>query len=194
MTVNHLTPGDHLVAPHSDGLRHGMLVGNGQVIHCNAADASYEAHQLTLTQLAAFCQGLPLQIQPHPNRLFSREESIARAYDRLGEQDPSQRFANGEQFVSWCINGSHRSTSLVPTVVASVVAAEVARHTLGKAATSTAAGIAATTLTATTTGGTATATVMASAASVVSAPILAPLAVGAVAVYSVAKLWDWLSD
>ncbi|KRW63056.1 hypothetical protein AO724_12580 [Aeromonas allosaccharophila] len=194
MTLTQLTLGDHLVASHLDNPCHGMLVSNDQVIHCQAVNASHESCQLVLTSLAEFCQGQPLQIKPHPHRLFSREESITRAHARLGEQDAGQSFTDGEQFVSWCIDGSHRSPNLVPTVVASMVAAEVARHTLGKAATTTAAGIAATTLTATTTSGTATATVMASAAGVVSAPILAPLAVGAVAVYSVAKLWDWLSD
>lgn len=167
---------------------------SGQVIYCQAADTDHQVSQLTLTPLEPFCQGQPLQIKPHPNRLFSREESIARAYARLGEQNAGQLFVNGEQFVTWCIDGPHRSSSLVPTVLASVVATELARHTLGKAATSTAAGIAATTLTAATTSGTTTAAVMASAAGVVSAPILAPLAVGAVAVYGVAKLWDWLTD
>ncbi|MGE6287790.1 hypothetical protein [Aeromonas media] len=194
MTLTQLTLGDHLVASHLDNPCHGMLVGHGHVIHCQVTDTGHLASQLTLTPLAAFCQGLPIQIKPHPHRLFSREESIARAHARLGEQDAGQSFADGEQFVTWCIEGLRNSSNLVPTVVASVVAAEVARHTLGKTATTTAAGIAATTLTATTTSGTATAAVMASAAGVVSTPILAPLAVGAVAVYGVAKLWDWLND
>ncbi len=191
MTITQFSLGDHLVVSHPDSTHHGMLVGNHQVIYCQAAGGSHQANQLALTSLEAFSQGYPVQIKEHALRLFSREESIARAYAQLGERQP---FANGEQFVNWCIDGPHRTSKLVPTVVASVVATEVARHTLGKAATTTAVGIVATTLTAATTGGTATTAVMASAASVVSAPLLAPLAVGAVAVYGVAKLWDWLTD
>lgn len=191
MSITHPILGDHLVVSHPDSTSHGMLVGTNQVIHCQAVGGSHQTNQLALTSLEAFCQGHPIQIKEHVHRPISREESVARAYAQLSERLP---FANGEQFVSWCIDGPHSSSKLVPTVVASVVATEVARHTLGKAATSTAAGIAATTLTAATTGGTATTAVMASAASVVSAPILAPLAVGAVAVYGVAKLWNWLTD
>lgn len=194
MSITQLTPGDHLVASHPDSLCHGMLVDNNQVIYCQAADANHQANHLAITSLEAFCQGHPVQIKEHAHRLFSREESVARAYARLGELNPGQPFANGEQFMSWCTDGPRCSSNLVPTVVASVVASEVARHTLGKTATATAAGIAATTLTAATTSSTATTAVMASAAGIVSAPILAPLAVGVVTAYGVAKLWNWLTD
>ncbi|WP_439826055.1 hypothetical protein [Aeromonas caviae] len=192
--TQHFIIGDHLVARLPDGDQHGLFVDHDQVICYLARADDNGAGQLVLTSLVTFRQHSAIEAKPHSHRLFSREESLTRAYTQLSERELDQPFSNGEQFVTWCIEGLRNSSNLVPTVVASVVAAEVARHTLGKAATTTAAGIAATTLTATTTGGTVTATVMASAASVVSAPILAPLAVGAVAVYSVAKLWDWLSD
>lgn len=192
--TQHFIIGDHLVARQPDGDQHGLFVGHDQVICYLARADDNGASQLALTSLVTFKQHSAIEVKPHAHRLFSREESLTRAYAQLNEREQDQPFSNGEQFVTWCIEGLRNSSNLVPTVVASVVAAEVAHHTLGKAATTTAAGIAATTLTATTTGGTATATVMASAAGVVSVPILAPLAVGAVAVYGVAKLWDWLND
>ena len=74
-----------------------------------------------------------------------------------------------------------------------MVAAEVARHTLSKAATSATAGLAASTL-ATTAGGSGAAATVVSVTGIATAPLLAPLAVGAVAAYGVSKLWDWLND
>lgn len=193
--TEHFIIGDHLVAQQPDGHHHGLWVGHDQVIHCLPTPAGEHSGQLTLTSLAEFSQHGVIEVTPHDHRLFSREESLTRAHARLSEGEQGQSFTSGEQFVTWCIDGRQPSAPLLHTAVATIVAAEVAHHTLGKAATSaTAAGIVATTLTATTTGGTVTAAVMASAAGVVSAPILAPLAVGAVAVYGVAKLWDWLND
>ena len=148
---------------------------------------------MALTSLAQFSQHCAIEVKPHAQRLFSREESLTRAYARLNEGDQGQQFASGERFVTWCIEGVARPPKLLQTAIATVVAAEVARHTLGKAATSATAGLAASTL-ATTAGGSGAAATVVSITGIASAPLLAPLAVGAVAAYGVSKLWDWLKD
>ncbi len=191
--TRHFIIGDHLVAPQPEGHHHGIFVGHDQVIHCLPSPAGEHSGQLALTSLAEFSQHCTIEVQLHAQRLFSREESLTRAYARLNEGAQGQPFASGEQFVTWCIEGVARPPKLLQTAVATVVAAEVARHTLGKAATSATAGLAASTL-ATAAGGSGTAATVVSLTGIASAPLLAPLAVGAVAAYGVSKLWDWLKD
>ena len=189
----HFSIGDHLVTPQPEGHHHGLFVGHDQVIHCLPFTSGELSGQLTLTSLAQFSQHCAIEVKPHAQRLFSREESLTRAYARLSEGEQGQPFANSERFVTWCIEGLVRPPRLLQTAVATVVAAEVARHTLGKAATSATAGLAASTLATTAGGSGATATVV-SVTGIATAPLLAPLAVGAVAAYGVSKLWDWLND
>ena len=191
--TRHFIIGDHLVTPQSEGQHHGIFVGHDQVIHCLPTPAGDNSGQLTLTSLAEFSQHLAIEVKHHAMRLFCREESLTRAYARLSEGEQGQPFATSEQFVTWCIEGVQHPPKLLQTAVATVVAAEVARHTLGKAATSATAGLAASTL-ATTAGGSGAAATVVSFTGIASAPLLAPLAVGAVAAYGVSKLWDWLKD
>ncbi|BBQ29403.1 lecithin retinol acyltransferase family protein [Aeromonas dhakensis] len=191
--TRHFIIGDHLVTPQSEGHHHGIFIGHDQVIHCLPTPAGEHSGQLALTSLAQFSQRCTIEVKPHAQRLFSREESLTRAYARLSEGAQGQPFTNSEQFVTWCIEGLVRPPRLLQTAVATVVAAEVARHTLGKAATSATAGLAASTLATTAGGSGATATVV-SVTGIATAPLLAPLAVGAVAAYGVSKLWDWLND
>ena len=191
--TRHFIIGDHLVTPQPEGHHHGLFVGHDQVIHCLPFTSGEHSGQLTLTSLAQFSQHCAIEVRPHAQRLFSREESLTRAYARLNEGEQGQPFASGEQFVTWCIEGVKHPPKLLQTAVATVVAAEVARHTLGKAATSATAGLAASTL-ATTAGGSGAAATVVSVTGIATAPLLAPLAVGAVAAYGVSKLWDWLND
>lgn len=191
--TRHFIIGDHLVTPQPEGHHHGIFVGHDQVIHYLPTPAGEHSGQLALTSLAEFSQHCTIEVQPHAQRLFSREESLTRAYARLNEGEQGQQFASGERFVTWCIEGVAHPPKLLQTAVATVVAAEVARHTLGKAATSATAGLAASTL-ATTAGGSGAAATVVSLTGIASAPLLAPLAVGAVAAYGVSKLWDWLKD
>ena len=191
--TRHFIIGDHLVAPQPEGHHHGIFVGHDQVIQCLPPAPGKHSGQLALTSLAQFSQHCAIEVKPHAQRLFSREESLTRAYARLNEGEQGQQFASGERFVTWCIEGVAHPPKLLQTAVATVVAAEVARHTLGKAATSATAGLAASTL-ATAAGGSGTAATVVSLTGIASAPLLAPLAVGAVAAYGVSKLWDWLKD
>ena len=191
--TRHFIIGDHLVTPQSEGHHHGLFVGHDQVIQCLPPAPGKHSGQLALTSLAQFSQHCAIEVKPHAQRLFSREESLTRAYARLSEGEQGQPFANSELFVTWCIEGIQHPPKLLQTAVATVVAAEVARHTLGKAATSATAGLAASTL-ATTAGGSGAAATVVSVTGIATAPLLAPLAVGVVAAYGVSKLWDWLND
>ncbi|MGL4505562.1 MAG: hypothetical protein ACRCUF_07485, partial [Aeromonas sobria] len=55
---------------------------------------------LALTSLTQFSQHCAIEVKPHAQRLFSREESLTRAYARLSEGEQGQPFANSELFVA----------------------------------------------------------------------------------------------
>ncbi|WP_423856516.1 lecithin retinol acyltransferase family protein [Aeromonas veronii] len=107
--TRHFIIGDHLVTPQPEGHHHGLFVGHDQVIHCLPFTSGEHSGQLTLTSLAQFSQHCAIEVKPHAMRLFSREESLTRAYARLNEGEQGQPFASGEQFVTWCIEGLVRS-------------------------------------------------------------------------------------
>jgi len=123
--TRHFIIGDHLVTPQPEGHHHGLFVGHDQVIHCLPSPVGEHSGQLALTSLTEFRQQCAIEVRPHAMRLFSREESLTRAYARLSEGEQGQPFASAEQFVTWCIEGLAHPPKLLQTAVATVVAAEV---------------------------------------------------------------------
>ncbi|WP_434471717.1 lecithin retinol acyltransferase family protein [Aeromonas veronii] len=103
--TRHFIIGDHLVTPQPEGHHHGLFVGHDQVIHCLPFTSGEHSGQLILTSLTEFSQHCTIEVKPHAQRLFSREENLTRAYARLSEGAQGQPFTNSEQFVTWCIEG-----------------------------------------------------------------------------------------
>ena len=77
--TRHFIIGDHLVTPQSEGHHHGLFVGHDQVIQCLPPAPGKHSGQLALTSLAQFSQHCAIEVKPHAQRLFSREESLTRA-------------------------------------------------------------------------------------------------------------------
>ncbi|MFQ2779308.1 lecithin retinol acyltransferase family protein [Aeromonas caviae] len=121
-------PGDHLVSPRTGYQHHGLYLGDHQVIHYQGVSAGIHSGQIAITTLAEFGQGRGYRIQHHRSRVFNREESIDRAYSRLGEAHYSTLFNNCEQFVLWCIEGFHYSKQ-IDQLVTTVCIAHQALHT-----------------------------------------------------------------
>lgn len=191
-----LRPGDHLVSARVGYQHHGIYIGQQQVIHYQGLFGGNEANLVLQSSLREFSQGNAIRIQTHPARRYSGKKSVERAHSRLGEREYNLLLNNCEHFVMWCIEGESASPQVRHAVVSattvSATTATVAQATLGNTAATT-AGLVASSLTTTASGSVTTATV-ASLVGVTSAPILTPLAVGVVAAYGVAKLWDWLTD
>jgi hypothetical protein len=88
---------------------HGLYVGNQQVIHYAGNAEPGIRGPVEKVSLAVFMGGAPCTVRKYASRRYSREESITRAFGRIGE-DNYDIFANNcEHFVSWCINGAHGS-------------------------------------------------------------------------------------
>ena len=113
--------GDHLVSPRCGYTHHGLYIGNGNVIHYGGYAKIKSDGVIVITSLNEFSQNNTVQIRQHNSRLFSREESVERAYTRLGEDWYNILLNNCEHFVNWCINGLPISRQ-VNNVILSVVA------------------------------------------------------------------------
>jgi len=174
--------GDHLVSSRIGYHHHGIYEG------LSSGEASC---QVVCSSLDQFCQGKPFTVRSHPHRRLSREQSIARAYRRLGEHSYNLLFNNCEHFVQWCIEDEHDSPQ-VTKVATAVAAAELARLRTGHTARVAVSGLAGATVGSL--GSSAATSTLLSLTAISSAPAWAPLAVGAVAAYGAHKLFKWLTD
>ena len=183
--------GDHLVVQHFCYTHHGVYVGNGQVIHYQGpfSGDGFE-RRIILSTLDDFHGNQPLQVMAHPNRPFSREAGVARAFSRLSEHDYHLLFNNCEHFVLWCIEGQHDSPQVnnASTALAATGTTLLKSGHRSQTAVSGLVGASA---------GLASAPVASStilSVTAISAPAWAPLAVGITAAYGAHRLFKWLTE
>lgn len=212
-----LSVGDHLRSPRLGYTHHGLYVGGGSVIHYSGFANGMSSGVIEVTTIDAFRNDDPFYIESHLFRLYDGDESVDRAYSRLGEDWYNVLLNNCEHFVTWCINGVHSSSQVNMTVemIAAAYkaqqAAEAAKLAVNVASglTAASAGAATTTLTTSTVAGIATGAAAgagisfaggASTAAVglvagtAAAPVVVAAGVAVAAGYGVKKIWDWFTD
>lgn len=209
--------GDHLVSQRTLYSHHGIYLGDDQVIHYTGYSNGQHHGEIAITSLAEFSQGNPCIIKHHIHPIYSKEEAIARAYRRLGEDWYDVLLNNCEHFVNWCIDGFHSSDQINNLIKTAAIATHVKRIEVSQPITnyaleqlainsavqsettrqiSNAAGIAAGVGTGVTAGsavGTAT-TVALGIGALSSAPLALTVVTGAAVGYGVKKLLDWVWD
>ena len=181
--------GDHLVSPRTGYQHHGLYLGDHLVIHYQGVSAGTQSGQIAITTLAEFSQGRGYRIQHHSARAFNREESIDRAYSRLGEAHYSTLFNNCEHFVLWCIEGFHYSKQINQLIATGWVAHQALRTVASQPTTSALAGLSTSSALSVSTCSVATA-VAGSLLSTTAAPITLSLA----ATYGLYRAWRWFRD
>lgn len=107
-----LLPGDHLWLRRSGYSHHGLYLGAGRVAHYAGWIAGFRSGPLLETDLTEFCDGRTLHRRDHPERCFSRVETVARARSRLGENRYNVHANNCEHFCYWAIDGDHHSQQM----------------------------------------------------------------------------------
>lgn len=213
--------GDHLVSSRIGYTHHGLYLGQQQVIHYTGLSNDNHSGQIEITNLETFSTGKGCSVMPAHLRLYDAEESIARAYQRLGENNYNLLFNNCEHFVTWCLYGLQTSQQ-VNKAIASGIAIhalasgaalpalkEAARHTTDKlqqegvvrlaSHAASAPACMGKTAISTTVGLAAGAGISTGAGSVLAtglvaasaAPLALTVATGAVVGYGVSKLIDW---
>ena len=101
--------GDHLVSSRGYYTHHGLCIGDGQVVHYAGFSNGWQRGQVEKISLEAFQAGQGFSIRIYDKRPFTREESVARAIRRIGEDHYCLMANNCEHFVQWCIIGDHGS-------------------------------------------------------------------------------------
>ncbi|MNG80967.1 lecithin retinol acyltransferase family protein [Aeromonas rivuli] len=184
--------GDHLVSPRIGYQHHGLFLGDHQVIHYRGVSAGERSGQVAITSLAEFCQRQGYHVQHHGMRAYNREESIDRAYSRLGEAHYSTLLNNCEHFVRWCIDGFHYSKQINQLIATGWVAHQAIRAVTHPSTASpplTLSGLA----TRTVLNPPATTAVAAAASSLLSTTA-APITLSLVATYGLYRAWRWFRD
>ena len=76
---------------------------------------------MVLTSLEVFRNGHPCRVVNHSLRRYAPEQSVERAWSRLGEAHYSALLNNCEHFVTWCIQGraESRQVSMAVTTLGS---------------------------------------------------------------------------
>ena len=183
-------PGDHLVSPRTGYQHHGLYLGDHQVIHYQGFSAGELSGQITITSLAEFCQEHDYHIHHHETRAYNREESMDRAYSRLGEAHYSTLFNNCEHFVLWCIEGFHYSKQINLLIATGCVAHQALRTVASQPTTSALAGLS--------TSSSALSVSTSSIATAVAGSLLsttaAPITLSLVATYGLYRAWRWFRD
>jgi hypothetical protein len=102
----------HLVTPRRGYLHHGLYVGHGRVIHYPGLVGCFRRRAVEEVSLEEFARGRPIAVRSDSSPRFDREDVIARARARLGENRYHILRNNCEHFCEWCLSGVSRSPQL----------------------------------------------------------------------------------
>lgn len=104
--------GDHLVSPRVGYTHHGIYIGNSQVIHYSGFVDGISSGEIEIASLKDFSRGRKIKVKKHLVRIYGPDDSVQRAYSRLGEDWYNVLLNNCEHFVTWCIVGVHSSSQV----------------------------------------------------------------------------------
>jgi hypothetical protein len=125
--------GDHIYVVRVGYTHHGIQVDDDKVVHYNGEPGSSKiAATIREATRVEFLAGGELRVRKYGVR-FSPDETVARAYSRLGESGYHLFDNNCEHFATWCVTDKHSSSQVNGAVAAGGVA--------GTAGTAAAAGI-----------------------------------------------------
>ena len=132
--------GSHLITPRTTYTHHGIYVGNEKVIHYSGLADGLSAGPVEEVSLSNFHQQKGFDVELHSDALFSNQQIVTRARERLGETDYNLFYNNCETFVHYCfynVNTSQQSGAVLKTVTHSTL------RTIGKSnpVTSIASGV-----------------------------------------------------
>ena len=113
-----MKPGDHLVTPRTGYTHHGLYIGHDDVIHYSGLANDMSSGPIEITTLDKFSQGKGVTVDTHLVRIFTHQESIERAFSRLGEDEYDVLHNNCEHFVYWCIKGFQYSSQVEGRILA----------------------------------------------------------------------------
>jgi len=102
----------HVVTARTGYTHHGIYVGDGNVVHYRGLSRGWRAGPVEEVSLAEFARGRPVRVRPHMSARFDRDDVVARARSRLGEDCYRILSNNCEHFCEWCVHGENRSPQI----------------------------------------------------------------------------------
>ncbi len=119
--------GDHIWIRRGGYSHHGLYLGHDRdgephVAHYAGWVEGFKGGPLEMTDLASFAQNKTLHVRPYPERSYSREETVHRVLNRIGEEDYDVHTNNCEHLCHWAIMGESRSKQVewVDTVLGAI--------------------------------------------------------------------------
>jgi len=133
--------GSHLKTSRTAYTHHGIYVGNYKVVHYAGLADGLNSAPVEETTIEKFLNGKNYEVIPHPNKTYSTEEIVKRAYSRIGEDNYGLIGNNCEHFSNWCIYGvdtSQQVGAVVKTITHTTLKTVWTSNLLANMATATA--------------------------------------------------------
>ena len=122
--IENLHPGDIILVDRIFYKHYGVYAGKGRVIHYSSLngdfglDACVRESSLEHFANGGICDIVQFTENHGQVGHFSREETVQRAYSRLGERQYNLIFNNCEHFALWCKIGKNKSVQVEKAVTA----------------------------------------------------------------------------
>ena len=120
-------PGDHLWIHKKGYTHHALYIGENEagdplVAHYAGWVDGFRGGPLELEDLDVFSEGKTIHVRQYLDRAHSREDSVLRVMQRLGEDQYDIHTNNCEHLCHWAIMGDHRSKQVewVNTVLGAI--------------------------------------------------------------------------
>lgn len=99
----------HIVTSGRGYTHHGIYVGDGKVVHYAGLSRGWSPGPIEEVSLAEFSRGRTVRVRSPIHPRFCRNDVVARARSRLGENRYRLLSNNCEHFCEWCLFGESRS-------------------------------------------------------------------------------------
>ena len=104
--------GDHLVVRRWGYTHHGIDLGDGSVIHYSGEPGkSKAAATIRVATMEDFAAGGEVSVKAYGER-NDPEETVSKAYSKLGQCDYNLFGSNCEHFATWCVTDRHSSAQV----------------------------------------------------------------------------------
>ena len=124
-TSDSLKKGDIIFVDKGLYKHYGIYAGNGMVIHYSDKNSNFgtdiKIRETSLDNFACGCETKVCHLDEAKYSLYSGEETVKRAYSRLGEKEYNLIFNNCEHFAVWCKTGISDSEQVNKVITTAVV-------------------------------------------------------------------------
>lgn len=124
-SLRQLQKGDILFVDKGLYKHYGIYAGNNTVVHYSDKGSNFgldiKVQEASLDDFAGGVQIQVCHLDPKKYNLYSADETVERAYSRLGEKKYNLVFNNCEHFAVWCKTGISDSEQVTKAIATAAV-------------------------------------------------------------------------